>query len=199
MKLRSLALFVLSFAAFLGTTVLTSAKPGPVRNGEVTVELVAHDASIQPGKTFRVAVKLDHDPHWHSYWINAGTGYPTSIAWTLPDGFKAGPILWPTPHVVKDSSGKVTGNGYEDQIFLYVDITPPADLKPGTSVTLKALVEWLMCEDVCKPGDANVELTLPVKEGKAAPNMNIARLFNNALTELPRQSDDWAFSASRDG
>jgi len=80
-----------------------------VRKGAVQAELVAAVASIQPGQTFRVALQLDHDEHWHSYWINPGTGYPTSLRWKLPEGFKAGPIIWPTPHVVKDTRGNITG------------------------------------------------------------------------------------------
>lgn len=175
------------------------AKAGPVTKGAVTVELVAHDSSIQPGRPFWVALKMIHQPLWHSYWINAGTGYPTSLAWKLPEGFTAGPIVWATPHLVKDTSGKVTGNGYEGQVLHFVQITPPASLAEGGTVTLTARAEWLMCKDVCMPGEADLELTLPVKTGKPAPNMAIARLFNNAFHELPRTQSDWQFTAARDG
>ncbi len=41
-----------------------------------------------------------------------------SLAWKLPDGFKAGPILWPVPHVLHDPHGMITGNGYEGETFL---------------------------------------------------------------------------------
>lgn len=180
---------------------LALAKPGPVTRGAVTVELVAHDASLQPGQAFWVALKMDHQPHWHSYWINAGTGYPTSLNWKLPAGFTAGPIVWATPHVVKDTAGTITGNGYEGQIFHFVRITPPADLAPGTSATLRATAEWLMCMDVCMPGEADLELTLPVRAEAPAPNMRIARLFNNAFYALPRPvaDTDWTITARRAG
>ncbi|HYC70834.1 MAG TPA: thioredoxin family protein [Opitutaceae bacterium] len=188
-----------ALSLFLALLLPALAPAAPVTNGSVTVELVAHDSSIQPGQPIWVALKMDHDLLWHSYWINAGTGYPTSINWTLPDGFTAGPIVWATPHVVKDTSGKVTGNGYEDQVFHFVRITPPASLAPGASVTLKARAEWLMCKDVCMPGEADLELTLPVKAGKPEPNMRIARLFNNAFHDLPRAESDWRFTAVRGG
>jgi len=173
------------------------AAPGPVRKGAVKAELVAPYQSIQPGQTFRVALKLDHDEHWHSYWINPGTGYPTSLKWKLPEGFKAGPILWPTPHVVKDTRGQVTGNGYEGTAFLFVDITPPANLPAGTPVTLRAKADWLMCSEVCMPGMADLELTLEVSPDQPAPNMSIARLFNNAQADLARPLEGWTASASR--
>lgn len=171
----------------------------PVRNGAVTVDLVAADSSIQPGRAFWVALKIDHDAHWHTYWINPGTGYPTSINWTLPQGFTAGPIVWPTPETVKDSHGTITGNGYEGTAFLFTQITPPADLAPGTNVTLTADVEWLMCKDSCMPGEAKLTLTRPVSAEAPQPDMSIARLFNNAFAALPRASQDWGYSAQRDG
>ena len=178
---------------------LLSAAPGPVKKGAVTAELVAHDASIQPGQPFLVALRLIHDEHWHTYWINPGTGYPTSLNWKLPEGFTAGDIQWPVPHVVKDTKGNVTGHGYEGDAFLFVEITPPANLAPGTEVTLHAVADWLMCAEVCMPGDAKLELTLPVKTETPAPNMRVARLFNNARAELPRPLAGWNVSAARDG
>jgi thiol:disulfide interchange protein DsbD len=198
MNLRRPLHALLGAAAFALLSLAALAKP--VTNGAVTVELVSPQASIQPGQPFWIALKMDHDAHWHSYWINAGTGYPTSITWTLPAGFTAGPIVWPTPHAVKDTSGKTTGNGYEgSNVFLFTQITPPADLAPGTPVTLKAAVEWLMCKDSCMPGDAQLEFTRPVKTEKPEPDMSIARLFNNAFGALPAVMKDWAFAARRDG
>jgi len=175
------------------------AAPGPVRKGAVQAELVAPYKGIQPGQTFRVALKLDHDEHWHSYWINPGTGYPTSLKWKLPEGFTAGPIIWPTPHVVKDTRGQVTGNGYEGTAFLFVDITPPANLPTGTPVTLRAKADWLMCSEVCMPGAADLELTLDVSAGQPEPDMSIARRFNNAAADLPQPLEGWTASATRQG
>ncbi len=201
MKFVRLALFAVSCLLALSlSNVLSAAStaaPGPVRKGAVQADLVSAVASIQPGQTFRVALRLDHDEHWHSYWINPGTGYPTSLKWKLPEGFKAGPIIWPTPHVVKDTRDNITGNGYEGTTFLFVDITAPANLPVGQPVTLRAKADWLMCREVCMPGMADLELTLPVSTEKPAPNMNVARLFNNAVAELPQPLTGWQFTAAR--
>jgi len=197
MPLRRFVSVLLGACALLAFYATASAKP--VRNGAVVAELVSPQASIQPGQPFWVALKLTHDEHWHSYWINAGTGYPTSITWTLPAGFTAGPIVWPAPHTVKDTAGKITGNGYEGTIFLFTQITPPANLVPGASVTLKAAAEWLMCKDSCMPGDAQLELTRTVKSEQPEPDMTVARAFNNALAAVPTKATEWAFTAQRDG
>ncbi len=194
----------LQFPVFIAVLVgwllpLTVVSARPVRNGAVQVDLVAKDTSIQPGKPFWVALKMDHDAHWHSYWINAGTGYPTSITWTLPAGFKAGPIVWPTPHTVKDSHGAVTGNGYEGTVYLFTEITPPGDVAAGASVTLAAAAEWLMCQDSCMPGDAKVSLTLPVSAAAPGVNAAVAAGFSKAFAELPEATAGWVVTAKRDG
>jgi thiol:disulfide interchange protein DsbD len=178
---------------------LLVAKSGPVRNGAVVAELIAGEDSIQPGRTFRVALKMNHDEHWHSYWINPGTGYATSLAWTLPEGFKAGDILWTTPHVVRDTSGKVTGLGYEHENLLFVDITPPANLPAGGTVTLQATAEWLMCKDSCVPGDAKLELTLPVRSGTPSADPANAKLFADFESRLPAAPTGWKTSVQPAG
>ncbi len=198
MKLLRLPLFAVLLLLALSLSnglPLGLAAPGAVRKGAVTAELVAAQASIQPGQTFRVALKLTHDEHWHSYWINPGTGYPTSLAWQLPAGFTAGPILWPTPHVVKDRRGVITGNGYEGEVFLFVEISAPASLKPGETVTLRAKADWLMCEDVCMPGGADLELAMPVSAEPPA----VTPTLTSAYADLPRPLTGWTVSASRAG
>jgi thiol:disulfide interchange protein DsbD len=177
------------FAALLVSAARAAESP-------VQASLVAAAASIQPGHAFTVALRLEHAPHWHTYWINPGTGYPTSLDWKLPDGFKAGSIQWPVPHVLHDPHGMVTGNGYEGETFLPVEITPPATLKPGDTVTLRAKAGWLMCQDVCMPGKAEVELTLPVSADPPQPSEWAAKI---AAQPMPQPPAGWNVSAVRDG
>jgi thiol:disulfide interchange protein DsbD len=184
---------------FLGLWAqLLAADTGAVKNGAVTVELVTDQAAIQPGHSFWVALKMNHDEHWHSYWINPGTGYPTSLDWKLPAGFSAGPIVWPTPHVVKDANGQVTGLGYENENLLFTEITPSAGIAPGTSVTLQAKAGWLMCKDTCVPGEAQIELSLPVTAAPGADSAFAAK-FRDAFAQLPKPDSQWTATATRDG
>jgi thiol:disulfide interchange protein/DsbC/DsbD-like thiol-disulfide interchange protein len=168
-----------------------------VKKGAVSAQLVSDAAAITPGQPFTVALRLRHDPHWHSYWIAPGTGYPTSLAWTLPEGFKAGQIQWPTPHVVKDLEGKITGNGYENEVFLFVEIVPPATIAAGTTVKLETVAEWLMCETVCMPGDAKLEISFPV--GSAAPDARWTGPLATARAQLPMAGTGWDVAAAHDG
>ena len=163
----------------------------------VKATLVAAETAIVPGKPVQVALRLVHDAHWHTYWLNPGTGLVTSLTWALPPGWKASEIQWPAPSVLKDHTGTIVGNGYEGDLLLPVMLTPPADLPPGTSITLKAAAEWLMCEEVCMPGDAKVSLTLPVAP-TAAPDATFGARLAAVVAGLPRADAAWKLSATRD-
>src|ERR1700679_1114058 len=152
---------LLPYAA-LAALAIAAAFPTTAR-AQVAASLVSADASVKPGTPITVALHLVHKPHWHSYWVNPGTGLPTSLKWTLPAGWTAGDILWPAPMVLTDTRGNVIGNGYDGDLLLPVVLTPPADLKAGTSAEIKADADWLMCQDECVPGSAKLSLTLPVK------------------------------------
>ncbi len=194
-RLTSLLLSGLAALVVSGWVMGGALQARAVRNGAVQVELVARQAAVQPGQPFWVALRVEHDAPWHTYWLNAGTGYPTSLAWTLPEGFSAGPIVWPAPHTVKDTAGNVTGNGYEGTVHLFVQITPPATLAVGSTVQLRAAADWLMCAESCMPGDAKVALTLPVAADPGAENAAVAKAF----ADLPRDPAPWGVSARRDG
>ena len=184
---RFLAIWALSLTALWPITA----------HAHVNASLVTAETAIVPGKPVQVALRLVHDAHWHTYWLNPGTGLVTTIAWTLPPGWKASEIQWPAPKALKDRTGTIVGNGYEGDLLLPVTLTPPADLAPSTSVTLTAAAEWLMCEDVCMPGDAKVSLTLPVA-ASAAPDPAFGARLAAVVANLPRAEAAWKLSATRD-
>ncbi len=165
----------------------------------VQASLVAADATVQPGHPLTVALRLVHDPHWHTYWINPGTGYATKIEWKLPAGWTAGEVQWPAPHILKDHTGATVGNGYNDEILLPVTLTPPAALKPGEKIVLNASAEWLMCEDVCVPGDAKLSLTIEAAADAPKPDAAWGEKIRATVTGLPRSDAAWKVSASRSG
>ena len=63
-----------------------------------------------------------HQPHWHTYWKNAGdSGLPTKLEWTLPAGVTAGDIAWPAPQ--KIAIGTLANFGFEGTVLLPVPLT----------------------------------------------------------------------------
>ena len=168
---------------------------GPVEAGDassgsanVTVRLVSEVLSIRPGKTFTVALQLKMAPSWHTYWKNPGdSGMPTRVVWTLPDGFKASELQWPAPARAVD--GDLALYGYEREAILLTEITPGPDL-PSGRFTLAAKVSWLECRDICIPGKASLDLTLPAAPGRGPAAIDPASkpLFVSARASMPRRS-----------
>jgi thiol:disulfide interchange protein/DsbC/DsbD-like thiol-disulfide interchange protein len=195
MMLRQLLVLLSGCAlSFVPQSTLHAAIAMP---SHVKASLVSADTSVQPGKPVTVALRLVHDPKWHTYWINPGTGLATALEWKLPPGWKAGEIQWPAPIVLKDSKGATVGNGYEGELYLPVTLTPPADLKPGENVELKAAAEWLMCEDVCIPGNANLSLTLPVSATAPSVDATHGDKIRATLAGMPRADPSWKATAAR--
>lgn len=147
----------------------------------VKASLVADTSAIVPGQPFEVGLLLETAPNWHTYWEYAGdAGIPTSIKWTLPEGFVAGPIQWPLPERIAEP-GAIDVYAYGEKVLLLVTIVPPADLKES-QVTLQAKAAWLVCEEICIPGSAEMELSLPV--AASATKQNEA-LFAEFRSQLP--------------
>ncbi|HML94146.1 MAG TPA: protein-disulfide reductase DsbD family protein [Thermodesulfobacteriota bacterium] len=144
--------------------------PAGARNAPKTVKakLAADVTSITPGSTFNLGVLLNVSPGWHVYWKNSGdSGLPTSVEYTLPEGFHAGEPRWPVP-VVFVGAGDVVDYGYEDSLFLYSNVMVPEGLSEEENVPLKAVVSWVSCKEICIPGKAELEIVLPVS-GESEP------------------------------
>ncbi len=151
----------------------------------VAARLVPEAGSVVPGGTLWVDLHLEIIPGWHIYWRNPGdSGLPTEIAWTLPAGFSAGEIAWPVPE--RFVLGSIGNYGYSGAADLLVPIAAPATLEPGGAAHLAAHASWLVCSDICIPGEAKLALDLPVGAGPAAPDPSVAALFAAVRERLPK-------------
>ena len=157
-----------------------------VQTDNVRAELLADVAAVKPGAPFWVGLRQTIRPKWHTYWKNPGeSGLPTEIKWNLPEGVKADPIVWPTPHLF-DISG-VINYGFQNEAMLLVRITPAADLS-GRSLKLAAEANWLVCEDVCIPEDGKFELSLPIAAAATPAAPATRAIFDQARQSVPTES-----------
>jgi thiol:disulfide interchange protein DsbD len=177
MKRLLLALGLLA-AAVIPAAAQQSVAPAP----HVQARLVAEQASAAPGGTVTVALEEVIRPGWHTYWVNPGdAGLATQIQWSLPAGWSAGAIQWPTPKRLPVLT--LMDYGYEGRVWLLTGIKAPTNARPGDTVTLKADVSWQVCKDVCIPEEAL--LTLPVTIGSGAADAGVAQDFADARARLP--------------
>ncbi|WP_421739644.1 protein-disulfide reductase DsbD family protein [Caulobacter sp.] len=169
----------------LAGLLVGTASAGPVNSGHLEAELVAQDAAAVPGGTIYVALRQKIQPGWHTYWRNPGdAGDATKIVWTLPTGWTAGDIVWPTPE--KSRVGPLLDYAYTGEVLLPVPITVPADAKVGSTVTLKAAAAFLVCEQICVPEDAVLTLDLPIVAGAPSPDPKWGAAVARTLVDAPK-------------
>ena len=98
-----------------------------------------------------LALVMTPKPGWHGYWENPGdAGAPTRIAWSLPQGVKAGPIHYPVPERLLISG--LMNYVYQGPYAELTDVAVPAGLAAGTRLPLRASVDYLVCTDrICVP------------------------------------------------
>lgn len=172
-----IVLFIISIVPTpLQASALEESRP------HVKGEIVQEGQTISAGHPFWVAIHLSIEPDWHVYWKNPGdAGVPISIEWTLPQGFEASAVEWPFPE--KFTLDDLVGFGYENEVTLLVQMTPPSELVPNTTPSLEAKVNWLVCSSTsCQPGGTT--LKLPLMVGQDSPTPQTA-LFSKAREKIP--------------
>jgi thiol:disulfide interchange protein DsbD len=155
-----------------------------LHNEQVRAELLAHaPAGVQAGQRFWLGLRLQHQPHWHTYWQNPGdSGLPTQLQWQLPAGLQAEPLAWPVPR--KIPIGDMANFGYEGELLLPVEVQVAKDFQApiGEKLRIGLQAQWLVCRQECIPQEGKFELTLPVQAATAVHGP----LFERVLRELPR-------------
>lgn len=183
------ATVLLTALALIGLAAGCSPKgnsPGPTTGSEgavdtenlVAARLVTDVDSFQAGTPFRLGVVFRIAPKTHVYYRDPGSsGLPTEVAWTLPEGFEAGPLQYPDPERFEDVDLGDISYGYEDEVLLFSEVTP-SDAAAESTVSFEAHATWLACmeDGLCIPGDA--KLTLVLAPGTGGPSAE-AETFAN--------------------
>jgi DsbC/DsbD-like thiol-disulfide interchange protein len=186
--------FLVGAASLLPPRIALAENPA---NEHVKVELISEEVAIVPHQQLRLGIRFDLEEGWHTYWVNSGdSGEAPRIEWTLPTGFKASSIQWPYP--TRLSTPPFVDYGYEHQVLLPVVIRLPAGLREGATEKVSARVHYLVCRDVCIPGQKELVLELPVKD-LATQSLN-APLFESTQRQLPKSiPQGWKISATSTG
>src|SRR5215813_10095184 len=164
----------------------------------VRAELLADTNAVVPGKPFTVGLLLQMAPDWHTYWKFSGdAGLPTELKWKLPSGWKIDEIQWPIPLKTIDP-GDIETYGYENEVLLMQKITPPQKIDER-SVKLSAEANWLVCEKICVPGGATLQLDLPVSSTSQPANSEVFARYRRLLPQNWPGSEVAALNWSRTG
>ena len=169
----------------------------PAEDKYGTAELVADVGSIRPGMPFMAGVLIRMPEHWHTYWLNSGdSGMPPEMDWQLPEGFTAGPILWPAPKSFDEPP--VRSFGYDHEVLLAREIRPPENITAGKDYVIGMNISWLVCREVCVPKTSRLRLTLPARAEPPVKSAKWESVFDSAKRTIPIQDSQWRFRATAD-
>ena len=122
------------------------------RDGHSAVRLLAGSRS---GAVLLGGIAFQIQQGWKTYWRTPGdSGVPPRFDFSKSDNVEAVTIMWPAPLKFDDGAGGHS-IGYHDQIVLPLRIVPKTADKP---VTLRAEINYAVCEKICIPVEASVEL-----------------------------------------
>jgi DsbC/DsbD-like thiol-disulfide interchange protein len=122
------------------------------RSDHAAVRLLAGSRS---GSVLLGGIAMQIQQGWKTYWRNPGdSGVPPRFDFSKSDNVEAVTVLWPAPAKFDDGAGGHS-LGYHNQIVLPLRIVAKNADKP---VTLRADINYAVCEKICIPVEANTEL-----------------------------------------
>ena len=160
--------------------------------------LIAGDGDIAG---FEIALK----PGAITYWRDPGdSGLPPTLDFSASDNIASVEPEFPAPKRIKEADGG-EAFGYDGDVVFPLAVKPRDPTKPAT---LKLNADFAVCEKVCLPAKAHLELKLPSARG--SPH---AGAIDTALAAVPRavapkdfgalealEADSWRLcSAHEDG
>jgi DsbC/DsbD-like thiol-disulfide interchange protein len=154
---------------FVGNFALLAALSGPAAAADssawdggprAAVRLIAgessREAAAKETKMVRAGVEIRLGPGWKTYWRYPGdSGVPPRFGFERSDNVATVAVLFPAPHGFSDDGGRSIG--YKDRVILPLHVVPR---EPGKPVVLRLDLDYAICEKLCVPAEAKVELAL---------------------------------------
>jgi suppressor for copper-sensitivity B len=108
-------------------------------------------------------LQFEMAPGWKIYWRSPGdAGYPPTVDWKGSENLASAELLWPAPK--RFTLFGLETVGYEKEVVLPVTVRLE---RAGRPMRLSAAVDYLTCNDICIPYQA--ELTLEGASQEFAP------------------------------
>ena len=150
--------------------------------GHAKVSSFSEKRTMTRGSNVLLGIRFDLEPGWHLYWKGQNdTGYPPQVTLELPEGFRAGEILWPVPKRLV-SPGNILDHVYDGHVTLLLPVTIPAEATPGR-YQLKGEASWLACHEACVPGKQALQVSFSVAGDALTAQLN--KEVEDARASLP--------------
>src|SRR3982074_15183 len=134
-------------------------------------------AGSRSGAVLLGGIAIQLQPGWKTYWRTPGdSGVPPRFDFSKSDNVEAVTVLWPAPMKFDDGAGGVS-LGYKQKVVLSLRIVAKNTHKP---VTLRADINYAVCEKICIPVDAKTELAFASVASTEDSNLS------DALNAVPK-------------
>ena len=137
-------------------------------------------------KDIQVGLEYQMEPGWKTYWKSPGDGgFAQTISWDNSTNVKNVKILWPTP--IEFEILGLKSLGYQNNIIFPLEVEID---NVSINTFLDLHISFLICKDICIPGDARVFLDIPSGEKKLNENNFY---LERALSFLPEKNYDSSY------
>lgn len=141
---------------------------------------VAETKAVGDQDRLLLGLEAELQPGWKIYWRSPGdAGLPPRLKPEPDSDLTELNMQWPVPH--RFQTYGIDTFGYKEQVLFPVTA---AVARPGEAQRLHTHVSFLICEEICVPGQARVGLDLPA--GPADPSFE-APLIHQAVLQVPDQ------------
>ena len=148
--------------------------------GETSKLRLISPYSQNSSKNITIGLEYQMQPGWKTYWKSPGDGgFAQNISWENSSNISDVKILWPTP--IKFEILGLTSLGYQDNVTFPLEIEIENEFQ---DINLDLHVNYLICKEVCIPGDARIFLDIPAGEKKINDNYFDVE---QALSKLPEK------------
>lgn len=188
LKIRDFLVALLALAGLaagiLAAAGGASAAAGPwAEEEQARLRLVSAVQSVGgavAGDSLDLGLEFDLQPGWKIYWRSPGdAGLPPSVDWSGSDNLAQAEIRWPVPH--RFSLFGLETFGYGGQVVL--PVTAQVE-DPAAPLSLRAKVDYLICEEICIPYTADLRLDLPAGDGARASQAFLIESFQDQVPGL---------------
>ncbi len=172
------------------------AKTGPWADTDhSSVRLVSAVNAVGDREDLQLGLEFQMQPGWKIYWRSPGdAGFPPKPDWSKSSNVAGVEMDWPAP--TRFQIFGLQTYGYAEEVIFPLTVRAQV---PGEPVTLAARVDYLVCSDICIPGQADVAIDLP--EGAATPSQKTHAIgrFASQVPGPPEAAGLSVTAASVDG
>jgi DsbC/DsbD-like thiol-disulfide interchange protein len=145
-----------------------------------------HDKNLTGG------IEITLKPGWKTYWRTPGdSGIPPRFDFSKSDNVETVTVLWPAPTKFPDGAGGHS-IGYAETVILPLKITRKDASAP---ITLRATVDYAVCEKLCVPVQAGAELKMTITSSPS--NARLAAALESVPKPAKIGNGDLAIRAVR--